>query len=96
MTMANRNPAAEPSGKPHTLHLDSRKALTLTGVNEVRSFDDKQIVLRTEGGQMTVDGDGLHVTALVLEEGRMAISGQINAIAYAGRSGRRGLRELLR
>ena len=89
--------AAEPA-RPHTLSLDSRKTLSMTGVKEVGSFDEKQLVLDTEGGRLTVDGDGLHVTSLLLEEGRISIEGQVNAIVYSGKGagGRRGLGGLLR
>lgn len=80
----------EAAPRPHALSLENRKTLTMTGVKEVASFDEKQLVVDTEGGRMTVSGDKLHVTSLLLEEGRMAVEGQIDALAYSGRGGRRG------
>ena len=60
------------------------------------SFDEKQLALQTEGGPLIIDGSDLHVTTLLLEDGRVAISGQINALTYTGRGkGRRGLGALL-
>lgn len=88
--------AADQNARPHTLSLDSRKTLTMTGVEEVTSFDERQLILHTEGGLLTVDGDHLHVTSLLLEEGRVSIEGQVNALTYSGASGRRGLARLLR
>ena len=95
--MAKQNSAAEAPARPHALTLENRKSLSLTGVKEVTSFDEKQLALQTEGGPLIIDGNDLHVTTLLLEEGRVAISGQINALTYAaGRgSGRRGLGALL-
>jgi len=95
--MPKQNAPAEAAARPHTLSLENRKTLTLTGVNEVTAFDEKQLILRTEAGQLTIDGEGLHVTALLLEEGRAAIDGQINALTYSRRgAGRKGLAGLLR
>lgn len=88
--------AAEKPARPHTLSLDNRKQLALTGVSEVTSFDEKQLIMQTEGGQLIIDGDSLHVTALLLEEGRVTVSGQVNAMTYTGRNARRrGLGALL-
>ena len=77
---------AENVQRPHALTLDNRKTLTMTGVDEVIAFDEKQLVLQTGGGRLTISGDGLHVTALLLEEGRVAVDGQVDAIVYNGRS----------
>ena len=82
--------------RPHTLALNDRKTLNLTGVKEVTSFDDKQLTLQTEGGPLIVDGESLHVTSLLLEEGRVSIDGQINALTYIRRGPRRGLSGLFR
>lgn len=96
--MARTAPAAETPARPHTLTLNNRKSLSLTGVKDVSSFDEKQLILHTEGGPLVIDGDGLHVTALMLDEGRVSIEGQINAMTYTGRNAacRRGLSGLFR
>ena len=94
--MANQNAEAPVPARPHALTLENRKTLSLTGVKEVTAFDEKQLALQTEGGPLIIDGSDLHVTTLLLEEGRVAISGQINALTYTGRGGsRRGLGALL-
>ncbi|MBQ7455770.1 MAG: sporulation protein YabP [Clostridia bacterium] len=82
--------------RPHTLSLNDRKTLTLTGVSEVTSFDEKQLVLHTGAGLLTVTGEGLHVSALLLEEGKLSVEGQIDAVAYSRKGfSRKGLRGLL-
>ena len=82
--------------RPHALSLSDRRQLTLTGVSEVHSFDEKQLVLQTGAGQLTVAGEGLHVNALLLEEGRLSVEGQIDMLVYSRRGqARRGLRGLL-
>ena len=38
--------------KAHRLQLDRRQAATVTGVRDVISFDEKEILLETEYGRM--------------------------------------------
>ncbi len=82
---------ANPVRKNHSLTLDNRQRAALTGVSEVLAFDEGQVVLMTEGGEIAIGGEGLHVTKLTLEEGQMAVEGKIDSIVYSQRSGRRGL-----
>lgn len=84
---ATMNPG---SGRPHTLHLEERRSAVLTGVQEVLAFDENQVVLRTESGEVALVGDGLHVTRLMLEEGQLTVEGRIDSFLYtAPRKGRR-------
>jgi len=96
--MSKQVSAPAAPARPHTLSLDSRKSLLLTGVNEVTSFDDKQLILKTEGGKLTIDGDALHVTSLLLEEGQVAVEGRIDAMVYSSPGGaqRKSFRGFLR
>lgn len=95
--MAKPSSAGDAPVRPHTLTLNSRKALSLTGIMDVNAFDEKQIALQTEGGPLMIDGDGLHVTALLLDKGRVSIEGKINAMIYTGRKdGRKDLGGLFR
>ncbi len=69
--------------KAHRLQLDRRQAATVTGVRDVISFDEKEILLETEYGRMTVKGEGLHVKRLTLENGEAELEGQVNGIQYS-------------
>lgn len=69
--------------KEHRLTLDCRKAAAVTGVRDVISFDEKEILLQTEYGRMTVKGEGLHVKRLTLENGEAELEGQVNGILYS-------------
>ena len=46
--------------QPHRLTLDSRSRLSITGVLEVESFDDTEILLTSTRGPMSIRGQGLH------------------------------------
>lgn len=67
---------------PHKLTLNERKALTMTGVTEVVSFDDTAVVLRTALGMLTVHGSGLQLKTLSLDGGQVAVDGTVDALVY--------------
>ena len=67
---------------PHKLTLNQRNSLTMTGVTEVVSFDDTAIVLKTNLGDLIVQGDGLVLKGLSLEGGQVSVSGHISSLVY--------------
>ena len=71
--------------KPYGLAMDRREHLSLTGVKDVVSFDESQVILNTEGGLMTISGQGLHVARLMLEEGQLVLDGTVDSLVYEGK-----------
>ena len=67
---------------PHKLSLDQRKSLTMTGVNEVVSFDENTVVLKTGLGMLVVQGQQLQLKTLTLDGGNVAVEGRISALHY--------------
>ena len=67
---------------PHKLTLDERKTLTMTGVNEVVSFDENTVVLRTSLGTLMVQGQQLQLKTLTLDGGNVAVEGEVTALHY--------------
>ena len=80
-----------PEKKTHTLSLENRQKARLTGVSEVLGFDENQVTLLTDNGEIALTGEGLHVTKLMLEEGQLAVEGKIDGVIYSRQSRRRGL-----
>lgn len=66
----------------HKLHLDNRKSGTITGVTDVHAFDEKEILLATKAGEMTIRGNELSITRLNLEQGEVDIGGRVDSIVY--------------
>ena len=66
----------------HRLTMDERKCLWMNGVEEVESFDDQTVVVKTVKGQLYVRGEGLKVDKLEKETGELNISGQITSLDY--------------
>ena len=67
---------------PHKLTLSERKNLTMNGVTEVVSFDDRAVVLRTDLGVLTVHGQNLQLKNLSLDGGQVAVDGNVAALIY--------------
>ncbi|HYF80920.1 MAG TPA: sporulation protein YabP [Symbiobacteriaceae bacterium] len=67
----------------HGLQLFDREQLTVTGVTAVESYDDRQIVMETQMGTLTLKGEDLNIKQLDLESGRFAVEGYVNSLVYA-------------
>ena len=68
--------------KPQKLTLDDRRRLTLTGVEEVESFDENAVVLNTNLGTLVVRGRELRLRQLSVDGGQVAVDGQVDALLY--------------
>ena len=68
--------------KGHSFVSESRNSIKLLGVSDVVSFDDREVVLQTVCGGMTIEGEELHVGVLNVEEGRIEIDGRIDGLFY--------------
>ncbi len=68
--------------KKHALEMLERKTLTVSGIDDVISFDEGCIVLSSVCGIMSVDGSELRIVSLDLDTGRVEISGNVNGIIY--------------
>ena len=68
--------------KPHNVILEDRQRLSVTGVEDVDSFDEKQIILRTCQGSLILRGSELHIERLSLDTGEMSVTGLITDLGY--------------
>ena len=68
--------------KDHGLTLEGRAKLTVTGVEDVDCFSEDAAVIATAMGALTVAGAGLKVARLDLKEGRVKMTGRIDALEY--------------
>ena len=74
---------ARPQTDPHRLHLADRKHLTVTGVQDVLSFDVSEVQLETTLGMLTIRGSELHVQRLTLEKGEVDVTGKVDSLTYS-------------
>ena len=69
--------------RPHRLMMQNRSALSITGIRDVVSFDENQVILDTDMGLLTMKGKDLHVSRLTLEKGEVDIDGSVDSLAYS-------------
>lgn len=78
--------------RSHELKFQDRAQGKMTGISDVYSFDDHEILLATTAGMLTIRGKGLHVSRLCLEEGEVDVEGQIDSLIYSD-SGRKNQKD---
>lgn len=67
---------------PHHILLEGRANLTVSGVEEVESFDENAIVMATGKGTLVVRGEGLHIEKLSLDGGDLKVEGTVDSLTY--------------
>ncbi|MGN0559097.1 MAG: sporulation protein YabP [Acutalibacteraceae bacterium] len=67
---------------PHSLILENRSVLTLTGVTDVAGFDELTVNVFTDYGQLIIKGSSLHISRLSLETGEVTVDGSISSLQY--------------
>ncbi|MGI6422082.1 MAG: sporulation protein YabP [Syntrophomonadaceae bacterium] len=66
----------------HSLLLLDRRTMEISGVINVNTFDEEEIILETVMGYLYVQGEELHVSMLNLEQGKVVVEGSIINIQY--------------
>ena len=74
----------------HHMILEEREQLTVSGVEEVESFDENTIFLTTAQGPLEIQGGGLHIEKLSLDGGDLKVEGRVNALLYGEENRSRG------
>lgn len=69
-------------GLPHHVVIDGRRRLTISGVEEVESFDENSVICSTSKGVLVVKGSELHIDKLSIEGGELNVEGTIDALEY--------------
>ena len=69
--------------KPHKVALNNRRNLNVSGVNDVLSFDAREVLLETELGMLMVKGSDLHISRLMLDKGEVDVEGKIDSLTYS-------------
>ncbi|WP_425059736.1 Spore protein YabP [Sporomusa carbonis] len=78
----------------HQFTLIDREELNVDGVLNLGSYDEKEIVMETEQGILTIRGEGLNIKQLNLEQGNIIIEGTVHGINYEdGQRQKKGLLE---
>ncbi|SIR64786.1 YabP/YqfC family sporulation protein [Domibacillus enclensis] len=66
----------------HTVKMDGRKSVELTGVLQVERFDSTEFLIETVMGKLKVRGTGLKMKHFDTVNKKAAIDGRISAFMY--------------
>lgn len=72
----------QPSAKTHSISMENRTKLNVTGVEDVESFDENAIIMNTSQGDLIVRGTGLHIGRISLDVGQLSVEGSISELSY--------------
>lgn len=72
----------QPSAKTHSISMENRTKLNITGVEDVESFDENAIIMNTSQGDLIVRGTGLHIGRISLDVGQLSVEGSISELSY--------------
>lgn len=67
----------------HTLNMEERERVRISGVMEVLSFDEDGIMMETTCGLLLLKGAGMHIGKLDLEAGDVVVDGSIDSMTYS-------------
>lgn len=66
----------------HSLRLEDRAKLSVSGVREVESFDEESVVLHTPHGVLVIRGTQLHLQTLSIDGGNVIVNGCVQSLSY--------------
>ena len=64
----------------HRVLLENRKKAVITGVQEIHSFNENEVLLLSEAGKILLKGEQLHVRNLNLEKGDAEVEGRVDSL----------------
>ena len=66
----------------HSILIDEREKIKVSGVTDVDSFDENEIILYTSDGGVVLSGEDFKINRLNVESGDVEIEGFVNEIKY--------------
>jgi len=67
---------------PHNLIIEGRSRIAVSGVTDVESFDEHEIIMATSMGVLFLRGSGLRIDKLSLDTGDVTIEGTVDKFEY--------------
>ncbi len=72
--------------KSQNVFLEDRERLSVSGVENVESFNENIIKILTVRGLLTIKGQSMNINKLNLEEENVKIEGEIDSFEYSDKS----------
>lgn len=68
--------------KEHEIKIIKRKEMSISGVEEVISFDEESVRLMSIEGEIYIEGEDIKIGLLDTDRGLVTLSGKINGFYY--------------
>ena len=66
----------------HNVIITDRERLEMTGVEDVTSFDEIQIIAKSSDADISIEGDGLKIEKFDCDSGNLTVKGRVNGLNY--------------
>ncbi len=77
------------SSSNHSITINERKNIIITGVKKIESFDDEEFLLETNMGFIIIKGAELEIIKLDTYQGNVSIKGRVNSLSYMEGTGKK-------
>jgi len=67
----------------HNVIMENRKKAVMTGVKDVESYNDAEMIIITHSGSLKLKGKGLELVKISTETGELEITGEITSLHYS-------------
>ena len=74
----------------HNLIVEQCKKVNMSGVREVKTFDEETVLLDTAKGLLTIKGEDLLINGFSNSTGELVMEGKVYAFIYSGNDSSRG------
>lgn len=68
--------------KNHEVCISNRGGISLSGVVDVGCFDEENVIIYTDYGELAIHGEKMQITKLSLETGEVQAQGRICSLTY--------------
>ena len=69
--------------KTHSIIVENRSKLVLTGVKDVESFNENDMILVTYSGGLRIKGRNLEISKISVETGDLEMTGIVSSVQYS-------------
>lgn len=67
---------------PHTVTMENRRQMSVTGVIQVIAYDEFHIILKTDYGQLIIQGRELSAGEISSSQNTLKLTGNIETLRY--------------
>ena len=78
------------------IHIINQRKIEITGIKSVEGFDESGVFVTLENQALIIYGEGMHVDALEIDDGKLEASGRIVSLTFEKKKVKKKLRERLK